>query len=283
MALGLAAVFTRVANQLPGRVRVVLQPAEEVTPSGAVEVLAAGAADGCCAALGLHCDPARDLGTIGLKVGTLTSMTDVFDIRVYGEAGHTARPHLARDAIRAAAAVVAALYDLIRRVVDPLEHAVLAVGMIHGGDAENIIAGSASVKGTVRSFEPEVRTLLHREVRRAAEAAAACYGCSADVDFRLGSPSIVNDAALDGEIEAAVRAVLGPGAIQRIPKPSTGAEDFGQFSARLPTYMIRLGVHTPGRPTMHLHTPTFEPDERAIGHAMRIMARALLSTLQRHA
>jgi len=278
VGVGLARVFHQLADRLPGPVRFVFQPAEEVFPCGAAEVLREGGAKGARAALALHADPMRDTGHVGVRVGPLTATSDGIQIRVIGESGHGARPHLAHDAILGAAEVVHALYAMISRAVDPVEPAVLSLGTIHGGDADNVIAGSVRLTGTLRTFYNDTRERLHRELRRTAEAAAMVHGCSADVAFVLGSPPTHNDPRLHEVFKAAAAEVLGPSGVVEVNVPSTGAEDFGEFSAVLPTYMLRLGVRAPGHPTRHLHTPTFDVDERAISVAMRVMGRAILAT-----
>ena len=278
VAAGLARVFQALAPELPGPVRFVFQPAEEVFPCGAAAVLAEGVAKGARAALALHADPMRDTGQVGVRLGALTATSDKIVIEVIGESGHGARPHLAHDAILGAAEVVHALYAMISRVVDPVEPAVLSLGTIAGGDADNIIAGRVRLTGTVRTLYSDTRERLHREVRRTAEAAAMVHGCSADVSFVMGSPATHNDQRLHDVLKVAAVDVLGPSGVVEITVPSTGAEDFGEFSAVLPTYMLRLGTRTPGHPTLHLHTPTFDVDERAIGLAMRVMGRAILAT-----
>lgn len=275
---GLARVFHQLGDALPGPVRFIFQPAEEVFPCGAAKVLEDGGAHGARAALALHADPMRDTGHVGVRVGPLTATSDGLQIEIIGQGGHGARPHLAHDAILGAAQVVQALYTMISRVVDPVEPAVLSLGTIHGGDADNVIAGSVRLTGTLRTLYNDTRERLHREVRRTIEAAAMVHGCSANVAFVLGSPPTHNDPRLHEVVKVAAADVLGPSGVVEVTVPSTGAEDFGEFSAVLPTYMMRLGVRAPGHPTRHLHTPTFDVDERAIGVAMRVMGRALLAT-----
>ena len=274
---GLARVFAALAPELPGPVRFLFQPAEEVFPCGGAAVVAAGATRGARAALALHADPSRDTGTVGVRVGPVTATSDKIVVDVRGHGGHGARPHLARDAIAAAGAVISALYALPARAVDPLEPAVLTLGTVHGGDADNIVADHVRLTGTLRTFRAETRERLHAEILRTAAAAAAIGGATAEVAFVLGSPSVVNDPRLHEAVVAAAAAVLGPAAVLPLPHPSTGSEDFGELSAALPTYLLRLGVRAPGGPTLHLHTPTFDVDERALGLALRVMGRALLA------
>lgn len=275
----LAIVFKRMEGHLPGRVRFAFQPAEEVVPSGAEAMIVDGAAEGMNAALAIHVDPARDLGTVGVRVGALTSATDTFAITVTGQSGHSARPYLARDAILAAADLVYSLYTLIGQRVNPMYPAVLNVGTIEGGEAKNVIAGRVHLEGVMRTLHADVRELLHGEMRDVAEAVARVHGCSVELQLANGAPPVTNDEVLDGIVGRAAEDVLGPGTVAEIEHPSTGAEDFGMFGIRMPQYMLRVGVRAPGAPTHHLHTPRFDVDERAIGLAARVMGRAVLRTI----
>jgi amidohydrolase len=276
VAAGLARAFYELRDELHTPIRVIFQPAEEVTPSGAAAMIAEGIADETQAAFALHADPTREIGTVGLKTGVLTATSDGFSVEVTGRAGHSARPHLAKDAVLAASEVIRTFYSLIPQNVNPLETAVLSVGMVHGGTAENIIAGHVKLVGTVRTLNPVVRTTMHQRMQEAARHAAAIHNCEATTTFRLGSQSIENHPDLHEWVLSAARDVVGLDRCEMIDTPSTGAEDFGRFSAVTRTYMMRLGVRTPGADVHHLHTPRFDLDERAISVGMRIMGRVML-------
>lgn len=280
IAAGLAAGLCQIKHALPGRVRVLFQPAEEVLPSGGARVVSEGIIDNCRAALAVHCDPTRDRGTVGLRTGVLTATSDKFVIEIHGTKGHSARPHLAADAILASADVVRSLYTLVGQRVDPLEPAVLNVGQISGGEVENVIAGRVELRGVVRTMHTDVRDRLHHAIRSVSEAAAHINGCTANVAFDLGAPPIFNDARLHGVVERAAADVLGRAGIQLIDTPSTGAEDFGNFAVRTPIYMMRLGVRTPNGPTLHLHTPTFEVDEGCVQVGLKVMGRAIVRAIE---
>lgn len=280
IAATLAVAFHRLGDALPGRVRVVLQPAEEVVPGGAERMIAEGAADGIDAAFAIHVDPAREVGTVGVRSGPITAATDTVTIDVYGESGHSARPHLARDAILAAADIVRSVYTLVSQRVDPMFPAVLNLGTIQGGDAKNVIAGHVRMEGVLRTLDEDVRKTLHAEIRRAVEGGAAALGCEATLTLLRGAPPVRNDPALMAIVEAAAADVLGGDAVHPIAYPSTGAEDFGSFGDTAPQFMLRVGCRTPGAPVHHLHTPRFDVDERCLPIAARIMGRAVLARLQ---
>jgi amidohydrolase len=271
---GLAALFAAIGADLP--LRFVFQPAEEVVPSGAERMVREGVLDDVRAAFALHVDPLRDVHTVGLKSGPLTAATDSFTVEITGRSGHSARPHLASDALLTAAEVVRALYGIIPLRIDPLEPAVLNVGQLKAGEAKNVIAGEAVLAGVTRCTNPDVRVLLTDAIRTTAERVAAVHDCTAQTTIEQGAPPVRNDPTLLALVETSAREVLGAEGVVRLDRPSTGAEDFGFFSDQIPTFMMRLGVHTPGTETHHLHTPRFDIDEVAILHGVRIMARALV-------
>lgn len=273
---GLATLFTQLQLAPPGGMRFAFQPAEEVVPSGAARMVDEGVLDRVAVAFALHVDPTRDVRTVGLRPGPLTAATDSFTVRITGRAGHSARPHLANDAILAAAEITRALYGVIAQRIDPLEPAVLNVGRMQGGEARNVIAGEALLEGVTRCVNPDVRELLNRAIHETARAVAAVHGCTVEVDIELGAPPVVNDARLLRLVETSAHETLGAAGVVHLERPSTGAEDFGFFSEHVPTFMTRLGVHRPGSEIHHLHTSRFDIDEDAIGVGLRVMARALL-------
>jgi amidohydrolase len=283
VAAGVAWVMQQMQDDLPAGVRVIFQPAEEVVPSGAEAMIREGAAQGVRAALALHVDPTREVGPIGVRTGVLTSATDTFSIRVVGREGHSARPHLARDANLCAANLIQALYTLISQRVNPLVPAVLNVGTMRGGVAKNVISGECVLEGVVRTLDLEVRDKMHREMREVVEAIGQVHRCDARLVITTGAPPVVNHPSLDAIIRQTAATIVGEANVMPIEFPSTGAEDFGMFGLHMPQYMMRLGVRAPGAEVHHLHTGAFDIDERAVAIALRIMTRALWSTLQSEA
>ncbi len=280
VAAGLARVFGQMAPDLPGRVRFVFQPAEEVVPSGAEAMIRDGAAAGMSAALALHVDPTLDTGQVRLRNGPLTSATDTFQVRIVGRSGHSARPYLAKDAILAATDAVRSLYTLISQRVNPVLPAVLNVGTIRGGEAKNVIAGEVVFEGVVRTLHGDVRNTLHREMNQMVEAVAFAHGCTAHLVLQTGAPPVINDPWLGEIAERAAIDVVGTDAVGWIELPSTGSEDFGMFGLHMPTYMLRVGVRVPGAETVHLHTPSMDVDDSALAVALRVMGRGVLRTMR---
>jgi amidohydrolase len=280
IAAGLALALSRSTEDWSGALRFVFQPAEEVFPSGAEAMIQEGLLEGVRGALALHCDPSRDVGTVGLRVGALTATSDGVCVEVLGQSGHAARPHLACDAIQASAEIVQAFNTLMARQKDPLEPGVLSICTIQGGKASNVIAERVEMRGTLRTFSAESRERLQGEIGRMAGLASALHRCTASVSFVRGAPTVTNDSALHKLMLQAARETVSSSRVDLVDRPSTGAEDFGYFSAEVPTYMMRLGVHTPGTEIHHLHTSQFHADEGAVEVALRVMSRALVYALE---
>lgn len=282
IALAVAYCVHTLQDQLVAPVRIIFQPAEEVLPSGAAALALAGELEGASAALALHVDPSRDVGEVAWLTGPITSATDTFHIHVKGSAGHSARPHLAHDAIAAAAEITLQMYALARRFVNPLHTAVVSVGRIQAGNAPNVIAGSASLSGTARVLNLDDRALLHTALRETVERAASLHGCTATVEIGLGAPPVRNDEELALLVRETAADLLGPASVVALPYASTGAEDFGVFSDHMRTFMLRLGCGVPNETRRrHLHEEGFDLDEDAVGIGARVMARSIVALSQR--
>ncbi|MBI4939159.1 MAG: amidohydrolase, partial [Actinobacteria bacterium] len=139
LGAGLALADLDALGRLPGRVRLVFQPAEEVHPGGALDVLAAGALDGVDRAFALHCDPGNDVGTVATRPGAITSASDAVHVRLHGSGGHTSRPHLTEDLVFALAQVVTQVPAVLTRRLDPRAGVAMVWGRIVAGGASNVI------------------------------------------------------------------------------------------------------------------------------------------------
>lgn len=143
--LALAELAAADPAAVPGRIRLVFEPAEEALPSGAIEVLGSAALDGVDAIYGFHCDPKLDVGQIGVRAGALTSATDMVEIDLHGPGGHTARPHLTVDLVAVTARLTVELPALVDDRCAHLGDVLVVFGTLHTGDATNVIPASASL------------------------------------------------------------------------------------------------------------------------------------------
>ncbi len=273
--LGVAEVLKGLAPQLAGRVVLVFQPAEEAL-GGAAAMIADGAAEGVDMALGFHNMPDMPVGRFGYCRGSTLAAADRFDLVVHGRSGHAAHPDDAIDPIVAAAAFVSQAQTVVSREIDPVQPAVVTIGMFHGGSAPNIIPESVELRGTVRTLHHEARDTAEAALRRLAAGLEAMHRVRCDLSYRRGVPPLVNsDRVLDPAI-ASVRAQFGD--VVDEGKPSMGAEDFSEFAERVPAFQLRIGSGAPGR-NDHLHNAGYQPDERCIGLGVQALSRIALDIL----
>jgi len=275
---GVALLEAHRAGPLPGRVRMLFQPAEEVMPGGALEVIATGALEGVDHVYGLHCDPSIDVGQVGLRVGPLTGAADALTVRLTGRGGHTSRPHLTEDLTYALGKLVTELPGALSRRLDPRAGASLVWGVVRAGAAKNVIPASGEASGTLRMLDAVAWADAEGLVRGLIDQILAPYGVGAEVTYVRGVPPVVNEPGATGLLAQGVRAVLGPdGAVTTAQ--SLGGEDFAWYLGSIPGAMGRLGTRTPGGTTYDLHRGDLHIDERAIAVGAKVLAAAVLTTL----
>ncbi len=279
LGAGLGLARLAAGGELPGRVRLVFQPAEEVLPGGALAALAAGALAGVGRVFALHCDPHVDAGSVAVRVGPITAAIDSITVRLFGPGGHTARPHLTVDLVGALADVVVRTPTLLSRRVDPRAGLSVVWGRVTAGSADNVIPREGEAAGTVRVLDPSAWASAVELIPQLVEEIAAPYGARVEVDYQRGVPPAVNDPEATEAFRAAATALLGPGAVQETPQ-SMGAEDFAWFLDRVPGVMARLGVRRPGTlDAPDLHCGDFDVDEAAIGCGAGVLVAAAMSAL----
>lgn len=272
VGLGTAMVLAQL-GPLPGNLRFLFQPAEEIA-KGAQWMVQDGVMANVDAILSVHVFPSILAGKIGIRYGALTAAADDLEMTIIGESGHGARPHEAIDAIWIAAQVITSLQQAISRTQNPLRPVVLTIGQISGGRAPNVIADQVKLTGTVRSLHPETSAALPGWIEQIVSSVCATYGAKYDLNYQRGVPSVQNDIALTQLLEASVTEVWGSDAVQIIPEPSLGAEDFSCYLQHAPGSMFRLGVGFADRPNYPLHHPQFEVNEQAILTGVVTMATA---------
>ncbi len=275
-ALALAEVHA--AGLLPGRVRLLFQPAEEVMPGGALSLLAVGALDGVDRLFGVHCDPSLDVGLVGLREGPITGAADHLDVTLSGSGGHTSRPHLTEDLTFALAKVVTELPGILSRRLDPRAGVSVVWGIVRAGSAVNIIPRTGQLGGTVRMLDAHSWDRAEKLVPELIEQIVAPYGVHAAVEYRKGVPPVVNDPRSTQLLGSAAERVLGR-AGHVVTQQSLGGEDFGWYLDRVPGAMGRLGTRTPGGPTYDLHQGDLRVDDRATAIGARLLAEVALQAI----
>ena len=263
LGVGTAMVLSQLSEQLPGNIRFLFQPAEEIA-LGAKWMVKDGAIEGVDAIYGVHVFPSIPARKVGIRYGALTSAADEIEIIIEGESGHGARPHQAIDAVWIAAQIVTTLQQAISRTQNTLHPIVLSIGKIEGGRAPNVIADRVKMMGTVRSLHPDSHANLPQWIENIIKGICQIYGAKYQLDYRRGVPSVHNDDKLTQIIESATREAWGDESVQILQEPSLGAEDFSIYLDKVPGCMFRLGVGHGGEINYPLHHPKFEVDEDAI-------------------
>ena len=278
LGTGLFLAAWAAARGLPGRVRLIFQPAEEV-PGGALDVMAAGSIASVERIFALHCDPSLEVGKVGTRIGPITGACDKIKVRVSGPGGHTARPHLTADLVYALGKIVTELPAALSRRVDPRSSLSLVWGRISAGLAPNAIPEEGFAAGTVRCLDEEAWHQAPDLLKGLVSSVASAYGVIAELDYVRGVPPAVNDGDSVRILGEAAELAIGPEAVAQAPQ-SLGGEDVAWYLESIPGALARLGIRGPQTPTdLDIHQPNFDVDERAIGVGVRLMAASALIAL----
>jgi amidohydrolase len=278
--LGAGIALASMAEKLPGRVRLVFQPAEEIMPGGALAAIQAGALDGVDRIFGLHCDPGVDVGSLGLREGPITGAADSLDVRLTGAGGHTSRPHLTEDLTFALGKLITELPAVLSRRLDPRAGVSVVWGLVRAGSAMNVIPAVGRAAGTVRMLDAvawaDAETLVTEIIGQLVEP----YGVKPEVIYVRGVPPVINDHASTALLGRAIETVVGADGLQPTAQ-SLGGEDFAWYLENVPGAMARLGTRTPGGPTYDLHQGNLRVDDRAVTIGAKVLAMAALGSLAR--
>lgn len=281
MLVGAASLL--VAEPPPLPVRLVFQPAEE-KGTGALAMIEAGALDGVAMIFGGHVDRHYEPGKLVVTDGPVNASTDTFSIEISGQQGHGARPHEAIDAVVIGSLLVTALQTVVSREIDPARPSVVTVGSFRAGSAPNVIAGRATLEGTIRAQHRETRDHLCRSIERIATAIGQLHGARVEVAIHVGTPPLLN---LPGPTELArqaARDVVGEANVGVLHTANMGGEDFAYYLDHVEGCYIRHGAQVPGRESYPAHSGQFDINEDSLStgaawldRVARIAGRHLLS------
>lgn len=264
MLLGAAKLLKQHEAELPGTVKLMFQPAEEVFEGGK-DMIENGVLKNPDVDAGMMIHVTAGLpipsGTVIISApGVSAPAADYFSIKVQGKGCHGSAPQNGVDAITAAAHILIALQEIHARELDASQEAVLTVGKFHGGTAENVIADSAVLGGTIRTYDEKTRSYLKERMTQIATAIATAFRATAEVSFGSGCPTLVNDKALCGSMVGYLQELLGPyGALNAAtfgPSRGGGSEDFAYVSQEVPALMLALAA---GEPTKGYSYPQHHP------------------------
>jgi amidohydrolase len=263
MLLG-AARYLAATRKFSGEIRVIFQPAEEGL-GGALAMIAGGLFRRfpCQEVYGLHNWPEGPIGRITVKPGVAMAASDQFDISVGGQGAHGAQPHLARDPAIVAVTLAQALQSIISRNVNPLDAAVLSITKLHAGSAYNVIPETATLGGTIRTFDANVRSLLHSRIRELSSGIAAAFGVTITVTLTDGFRVLRNSEEQSLAAISVAQGIVGAELAGVVDVPLTGSEDFSDMLDAVPGAYLLLS-QGPG-PSLHNPHYVFNDDILPIG------------------
>ena len=280
IGMGVAQLLVARRNELPGRVKLVFQPAEEAL-GGALAMINDGvlAEPKPAAAFGLHLWSRLPLNQVVVQSGPLWAAADSFTITVRGRGGHGAMPHETIDSTLVASEIVMALQSIVARNVNPTDTAVVSVGTFISGNAANVISGEATLTGTIRSFTPEVRNLLFGRIDEIAKGICQAHGATCVVEPRLGCPATINSVAGAALMARVATGVVGAEQVAQIAPMMVG-EDMAEFLDRAPGCFVLIGAADPAGPELSPHhNATFDFDERMLPTGVAVLAGAAMAYL----
>lgn len=277
--IGTAKVLSQMKDEIRGNIKFVFQPAEECNPTGGANYMIE---DGVLenpkvdAAVALHVWDIP-VGKVALKTGVMMAQSDRIFIKVKGKSAHGSAPHQGADAIVAAGHVITALQTIVSRNVNPLDSAVVTLGVIRGGYRYNVIPDGVEIEGTVRTFAPEVANMMPGRIESIIKNICVALGCDYEFKYVLGYPLTYNDEELTKEVIKGLNEYLGEKSIVIPERPATGAEDFAFFNKHIPCTFMWVGCKSDlNENSCVLHNPNFICDERVIPIGIKSMCAAAL-------
>ncbi|MBW7474195.1 amidohydrolase [Paenibacillus oenotherae] len=269
--LGIAKYYRSQRHAFSGERRLLFQPAEELTPGGALGMIRDGALRGVDAIYGVHLWTPIPYGIVSSKEGPFMAAPDEIQIDITGQGGHGGMPHDTIDSIVVGAALVQGIQSIVSRNVDPLQPAVVSIGSFHAGTIGNGIAERCQLLGTVRTFNEETRDRIRERLETIVNQTAAMYGAAAKLEYRLGYPPVVNDEEEARRFFRVAAEQFGGGAVQR-SEPIMIGEDFSYYLREKPGCFMFVGAGNEACGAVYPHHhPKFDLDERAMLQSAALM------------
>jgi amidohydrolase/hippurate hydrolase len=276
--LGVAQLLSRMRDEFSGVVKLIFQPAEEVL-GGAKAMVEAGALRDPLVdtVVALHGWPGVETGKIGFFAGPYMASADKFTVRVRGKGGHGAYPHTSSDPVLASAHAVVAFQKIVSREIDALDHVVVSVCTLEGGNAFNVIPEEVSFSGTVRCQKERVRKNIKDRMDRIMQGVSTMFGCGYELDYVDGVPPLVNDSDTISRIVEAADLALGKGHALKLDRPAMSSEDFSiMIKGAKRGAFFRLGITNPGDDPMILHNDRFDFNDEALPTGIAVLTQFVL-------
>ncbi len=276
MLLGVARFFSSIPEQVKGNIKWIFQPAEEGGGGGRVMVeegvLENPRVD---AIFGTHVFPLLPAGKVGVYEREGLAAADRFTVKIIGKGGHGAFPHLCKDPVLAAGHFITQIHSVVSRNINPIDSAVITIGKISGGTANNIIPDEVEMVGTVRSLTPQVQEEAKKRIEEVARGVAQSFGMDYRYDFEYGYPMLINDPEMSKLVARACSKGIGQENVV-VVKPAMGGEDFSYYLQKVPGAFFRLGNRNEAKGTIHpYHSSLFDVDEDILPLGVEMFVRVI--------
>lgn len=282
IGLGTAKVLMKLRQELEGNVKLIFQPAEENGPQGggAQFMIKEGVLEDAPkvdAMAGIHMWPYLEYGKMATRVGPMHAGSDPFYLDVFGKGTHASTPHLGFDPIVTSAQIINTLQTIISRNINAFDNAVVTIGMINGGTRHNIIPEKVHIRGTVRTFNEEVRKTIYERIKSIVEKTSEAMGCTVKLNYRFNYGPIMNNAAMVNMAEKAIKEVLGEDRFVLAEYPALAGEDFSYFAKMVPAVYMWLGCKNREGQTYPLHSPYFNFDDEVLSLGTMALTKLALN------
>ncbi|GER75118.1 M20 family metallopeptidase [Weizmannia acidilactici] len=272
----LAKAIHKLKDELQGEFVFIHQHAEEFAPGGAKAMIEDGCLDGVDAVFGTHLWATAPTGHIQYRKGPFMAAADRFEIMIHGHGGHGAQPHLSKDAVVIGAQLVTNLQQVVSRRINPVQSAVLTIGTFESGDAFNVIADTAKITGTVRTFDEEVRDSVEKEIERIVKGTCLTADCKYDYEYFRGYPPVVNHDAETEFLAECAKQIPEVKKVEEIDASMIG-EDFAYYLQHVKGAFFFTGADPEkADPAYPHHHPRFDINEKAMLIAAKTLGTAAI-------
>lgn len=278
--LGLAKVLNGMKSELEGNVVFIHQHAEEVVPGGAKSMIEAGCLDGVDVIFGVHLQAQTPAGEVSYRIGPLHAAADFFEVKIQGKGGHGAYPHHTKDSIVIGSQLVGNLQQIISRKIDPLEPAVISIGTFEAVNANNVIADTALLKGTVRTYSNQVRNYIEKEMENVIASTCQLYHAEGKLDYRRGYPALITH---EKETNFVAELAIDIPEVEAVKEtePSMGGEDYAYYLEKVKGTFMFVGAEYPNvKESYPHHHPKFDIDERALLISAKLLGKATIEYMK---
>ena len=277
MVLGAGILLAKLRDELHGSVRLIFQPAEELSPNGGAKgMIKEGALEGVDCIFGMHVWPELPLNKIGIKKGPLMAASDHFMVKIKGKPSHAAKPNEGIDAIVAGSQYISAIQTIVSRNADPMKSLVITIGKIQGGSRYNIVAGECVLEGTCRTFSPEIRDLAEKRMKEILEGICTISGCQGELNYERGYMAVDNNSEIVDYFIKTAKNLYDENSIIDV-NPAMTAEDFSFYLNEKPGAFAWIGTTKEGEEVYPLHNSHYNPNEDILWKGSALFTELVLN------